>query len=61
MDAPTTIAGILELILPLDNFVDAPVSWMDRSVQPGAVLSVHSDVLEVSAKAEARENRTCRH
>ena len=54
MDAPKAIGGILEL-MPLDNFVDAPVSWMDPSVQPGAVLSVHSDVLDVCRKAEGRD------
>ena len=54
LDAPTAIGGILEL-MPLDDFVDAPVSWMDPSVQPGAILPVHSDVLEVCRQAEGRD------
>lgn len=54
MDAPTAIEGILQL-MPLDNFVDAPLAWMDPSNQPGAVLPVHSDVLEVCRRAEGRD------
>ena len=54
MDAPGTIAGMLEL-LPLDDFVDAPLAWMDPSVDPGAVLPVHAEVLEVCRRAEGRE------
>ncbi len=47
MNAPETIAGILEL-MPLDGFVDAPLSWMDPSDNPGSVL-------EVCRQAEGRE------
>jgi L-fucose mutarotase len=54
LDAPTAIGGILEL-MPLDTFVDAPVSWMDPTDRPGAVLDVHSDVLAVCRQAEGRD------
>lgn len=54
MNAPEAIAGILEL-MPLDNFVEAPLSWMDPSDAPGSVLEVHSDVLEVCRQAEGRD------
>ena len=53
MDAPTSIAGILEL-MPLDSFVDAPLMWMDSSVEPGVVLPVHDAVLAVCRRAEGR-------
>ena len=56
MDAPSTIGGILEL-MPLDTFVDAPLVWMDPVDQPGAILSVHADVLAACNKAEGREVR----
>ena len=51
LDAPQCIAGILQL-MPLDSFVEAPVAWMDSVAEPGAVLSVHADVLEACRKAE---------
>lgn len=54
MNAPSSIGGILEL-MPLDNFVEAPLAWMDPVDQPGAVLSVHADVLEACRAAEGRE------
>ena len=54
MDAPGSIGRILEL-LPLDSFVDAPLRWMDSSVEPGIVLPVHADVLDVCRRAEGRE------
>lgn len=53
MDAPTSIGGILEL-MPLDSFVDAPLKWMDSSVDHGVVLPVHADVLAVCRRAEGR-------
>ena len=53
MDAPESIGGILEL-MPLDSFVDAPLAWMDPVDQPGAVLSVHAEVLEACNNAEGR-------
>lgn len=56
MDAPSSIGGILEL-MPLDTFVDAPLSWMDPVDQPGAILSVHADVLAACSKAEGRDVR----
>ena len=54
LNAPTTIGGILEL-MPLDSFVDAPLAWMDPVDQPGAILSVHADVLAACQKAEGRD------
>jgi L-fucose mutarotase len=54
LNAPEAVAGILEL-MPLDSFVDAPVAWMDPVDQPGAVLSVHADVLEACRQAEHRD------
>ena len=54
LNAPTAIAGILEL-MPLDSFVEAPLAWMDPVDQPGAILSVHADVLAACKKAEGRE------
>jgi len=54
IDAPTSIGGILKL-MPLDSFVDAPLMWMDSSVDPGTILPVHADVLEVCRRAEGRE------
>ena len=54
LDAPTAIAGILEL-MPLDSFVEAPIAWMDPVDQPGAILSVHADVLQVCKQAEGRD------
>lgn len=54
MDAPSSISGILEL-MPLDSFVDAPLAWMDPVDQPGAILSVHADILSACHKAEGRE------
>lgn len=53
MNAPDAIAGILALF-PLDNFVPTPIGWMDPVDQPGAMLSVHQDVLAVCQKAEDR-------
>jgi L-fucose mutarotase len=54
LDAPTCVAGILEL-MPLDSFVKTPVSWMDPVDQPGVALPVHADVLEACRQAEGRE------
>jgi L-fucose mutarotase len=54
LDAAASIAGILELF-PLDSFVQAPLVWMDPVDQPGAMLSVHADVLAVCGRAEGRE------
>lgn len=51
MDAPASIGGILEL-MPLDSFVEAPLAWMDPVDQPGAILSVHADVLAACERAE---------
>ena len=52
LNAPTTIGGILEL-MPLDSFVDAPLAWMDPVDQPGAILSVHAEVLHTCQQAGA--------
>ena len=49
-------SAFLEL-MPLDSFVDAPLAWMDPVDQPGAILSVHADVLAACNKAEGREVR----
>ena len=54
LDAPTSIAGILEL-MPLDSFVEAPLAWMDPVDQPGVILPVHADVLAACKQAEGRE------
>ena len=54
MNAPQVIGGILEL-MPLDNFVEAPIAWMDPVDQPGVVLPVHADVLSACHRAEGRE------
>jgi L-fucose mutarotase len=54
LGAPACIGGILEL-MPLDSFVKAPIAWMDSVTEPGAVLSVHADVLEACRKAEGHE------
>jgi len=54
LDAPQAIGGILEL-MPLDSFVEAPIAWMDSVTEPGAILSVHADVLEACRKAEGHE------
>jgi len=54
MDAPSSIAGILEL-MPLDNFVDAPVAHMDSVDHPGSLLPVHADVLAACRQAEQRD------
>ena len=58
MDAPTAIGGILEL-MPLDTFVEAPLAWMDPVDQPGAILSVHADVLNACNRAEGRSVAHC--
>jgi L-fucose mutarotase len=54
LDAPASIGGILEL-MPLDSFVEAPLAWMDPVDQPGTILSVHMDVLEVCRQREMRD------
>jgi len=53
-DASAAVRGILEL-LPLDSFVDAPLSWMDPVDAPGTVLPVHAEVLAACRYAEGRE------
>jgi L-fucose mutarotase len=54
MDAKGTVRGILELF-PLDSFVPSPVAWMEPVDQPGVILPVHADVLEVCRQVEGRE------
>lgn len=54
MDAPRTIAGLLEL-LPLDSFVPQPLAWMDPVDAPGTMLPVHAEVLAACRAAEGRE------
>ncbi|MEY2690052.1 MAG: hypothetical protein RL375_4252 [Pseudomonadota bacterium] len=53
MDAPQTVAGLLEL-LPLDTFVEQPLAWMDPVDAPGRTLPVHADVLAACRAAEGR-------
>ena len=53
IDAPTAIAGILEL-LPLDTFVKQPLSHMAAMDQFDQLLEVHKDVVDVCSKAEGR-------
>jgi L-fucose mutarotase len=54
LDAPRTIAGLLEL-LPLDGFVAQPLAWMDPVDAPGTVLPVHAEVLAACRAAEGRD------
>ena len=54
MNAPESIGGILQL-MPLDTFVDSPLAWMDPVDQPGAILSVHADVLAACKSVEGRD------
>ena len=54
IDAAVAARGILEL-LPLDAFVDAPLSWMDPVDAPGTVLPVHAEVLAACCAAEGRD------
>jgi L-fucose mutarotase len=53
MDAPRTVAGLLEL-LPLSSFVPQPLAWLDPVDEPGKVLSMHTDVLAACNAAEGR-------
>ncbi len=53
MDAPRTVAGLLEL-LPLDTFVEQPLAWMDPVDEPGRTLPVHAEVLAACRAAEGR-------
>jgi len=54
MDAPRTVAGLLEL-MPLDSFVAQPLAWMDPVDTPGVTLPVHADVMAACRAAEGRE------
>ena len=53
IDAPTAIGGLLQL-LPLDNFVETPLSHMASADQPDRVLDVHAEVMTVCSKIEKR-------
>ncbi len=53
IDAPTAIAGILKL-LPLDDFVDAPLLHMGPIDDPERLLEVHHEVMDVCSRAENR-------
>ena len=46
IDAPTAVDGILQL-MPLDDFVDAPLMHMEAVDGPGKLLEVHQKVLGV--------------
>jgi L-fucose mutarotase len=54
IDAPTAVAGILEL-MPLDNFVEQPVSHMGPIEDVHKMLEVHEDVQAVCSAAEGRK------
>lgn len=54
MDAPGSIAGILEL-LPLDGFVQTALWRMDPVDQPGVALPVHLAVMRACDEAEGRQ------
>lgn len=54
INATLAISAILKL-MPLDNFVDAPLRHMEAVEFPGAMLEVHRDVLEVCEKIEGRK------
>ncbi len=53
IDAPTAIGGILHL-MPLDTFVESPVSHMKSVDHPEQILDVHQDVISVCSKAERK-------
>jgi L-fucose mutarotase len=54
IDAPTAIAGMLELF-PLDTFVASPLSHMEGPVdEEGRMLEVHHDVIRACSLAEGR-------
>jgi L-fucose mutarotase len=55
LDAPTAIAGILELF-PLDAFVASPLSHMGGPQgEHERILEVHADVIRVCSEAEGRQ------
>ena len=54
VDATATIEGILKL-MPLDSFVDQPLSHMEDPEQAGKLLEVHAMVQAVCSRAEGRE------
>ncbi len=54
LDAPTAIAGILQL-MPLDRFVAQPLSHMEDPEQVGHLLEVHRSVQDACSKAEGRK------
>ena len=53
IDAPTAIAGILEL-MPLDDFVDQSLSHMGPTENTNELLEVHKAVQAVCCIAEGR-------
>jgi L-fucose mutarotase len=54
LDAPTAIAGILELF-PLDGFVTSPLSHMGGPQgEQDRILEVHADVIRICSEAEGR-------
>jgi L-fucose mutarotase len=53
IDAPIAIGGILQL-MPLDTFVESPVSHMTSVDHPAQILDVHHDVISVCSKVERR-------
>jgi L-fucose mutarotase len=53
IDAPTAIAGILEL-MPLDHFVEQPLSHMGPVEDMNKMLEVHAAVQAVCSASEGR-------
>ncbi|WP_246731794.1 RbsD/FucU family protein [Methylocapsa sp. S129] len=57
IDAPTAIAGMLELF-PLDDFVDMPLSHMGPVEDHTRLLDVHREVIAACSRAEGRPIRS---
>lgn len=53
IDAPTAVAGILELF-PLDHFVDQPVLHMGPTENTHELLEVHNAVQTICCASEGR-------
>ena len=53
IDSHAAISGILQL-MPLDAFVESPVSHMTSIDLPEQILDVHQDVISVCSKFEQR-------
>ena len=51
----TALARAICSVLPLDDFVEAPVQFMQVAGEPGRVLPVHEDMQAVVDAAEGRK------